>query len=172
MAGVVHAEVDTLAVTCEVSDLRVVCVCDDPGVRIEVADQPAPALGDELELPVAVELVAKEVPETEGAGPETPGDVGKRRLINLEQAQIGAVRREQGGRDAGQEVRSRAVVGQSQLRRQDLRDHRGSRRLPVRRRHDRRPLRQLRRESPDRARIENVQQLAGEGRATAGAGEA
>ena len=75
--------------------------------RIERAHSCAPALGDELELPVAVELVAEEVEEADGARPEAAGDLGQRGLVHLEEPELGAVGLEQRGGDARDEVRAR-----------------------------------------------------------------
>ena len=51
----------------ELSDLRVVTVQDECGPIVECGDGGSPALGDVLELPVAIELVAEEVPQADGA---------------------------------------------------------------------------------------------------------
>jgi hypothetical protein len=47
----------------DVGQQGVVCVDDRGGGRVELGERGAPALGHELELAVAVELVAEEVPE-------------------------------------------------------------------------------------------------------------
>ena len=51
----------------KVADLGVVAVYDERRVVIKVRNRLSPASGDELELPIAVELVAKEVAETHRA---------------------------------------------------------------------------------------------------------
>jgi hypothetical protein len=53
----------------------------------------APALGDLLELAVAVELVAEEVAEADRARPDPRGDVREARLVDLEQPELGAAAR-------------------------------------------------------------------------------
>ena len=53
----------------EVGDLRVVAVHDERGILRQPGDGAAPALRDELELAVAVELVAEEVAEQDRPGP-------------------------------------------------------------------------------------------------------
>ena len=55
--------------SCEVADLRVVAVHDQRGACRKRRDRRPPALCDKLQLPVAVELVAEEIAETDGAGP-------------------------------------------------------------------------------------------------------
>ena len=54
--------------TGELADLRIVAVDDECRSVRECRDRGAPALGDELELAVAVELVAEEVAERHDAG--------------------------------------------------------------------------------------------------------
>ena len=66
----------------------------------ERGDRLAPPLGDELELAVAVELVAEEVAEAERARPHAPRDLGQRGLVDLEEAELGVGRSEEGGGDA------------------------------------------------------------------------
>ena len=129
-----------------VADLRVVAVDDELRVG-EGRDRGPPALGDELELAVAVELVAEEVAEQSACGRTRRGDLGQRALVDLEQPELGAARREERGGDPGDEVRPGVVVGEPQPRPQDLRRHRRRRRLAVRRRDEHRPLRQPRSEA-------------------------
>src|SRR5437764_9886530 len=64
-----------------------------------------------------------------------------------------------------------AVVRQPQPAAEDLRRHRRRGRLAVRRRDQRRPERQSSREPVDGARVDFPEQLAGNGRAPAGAGK-
>ena len=59
----------------------------------------APAGGDELELAVAVELVAEEVAEEERPRPDAARDLRQRRLVDLEEPELGAVGGEEGGGD-------------------------------------------------------------------------
>src|SRR5205814_7174083 len=51
----------------ELADLRVVAVDDERRVGVELGDRLPPPLCDELELAVAVELVAEQVAEAQGA---------------------------------------------------------------------------------------------------------
>ena len=51
-------------------------------------DRGAPALGDQLELAVAVELVAEQVAEHDRARADAPRDLGQRGLVDLEQAEL------------------------------------------------------------------------------------
>src|SRR5258705_5240580 len=74
--------------TGERTDLRVVAVHDKLGVG-EGGNRGAPARSDELELAIAVELVAKEVAEEERLRPDPAGHLGERALVDLEQAELG-----------------------------------------------------------------------------------
>jgi hypothetical protein len=151
--------------------LRVVDVQDEDGGRGEVDGGGPPAVGDVLQLPVAVELVAEEVAEADGARPHPPRHLRQGGLVDLEEPELGAARLEERRRDARHEIRARVVVGEARAWPQDLGRHRRRRRLPVRRRHERRALRQSRGEPVDRARIDLPQELAGQRRAAAAARE-
>ena len=84
-----------------------------PALRAECR---GPALGDVLELAVAVELVAEEVAEKDRAGVDLRGDVSHPQLVDLEQPQLagyfstGACGGEQGRGDAAGHVRTGGVV--------------------------------------------------------------
>src|SRR5207302_4816906 len=95
-----------------------------------------PAFRDPLELAVAVELVAEEVPQTDCAWPNPSGDVRECALVDLEEAQLGAASGEERGCDARDQVRACSVVRQRDAGREDRRRQRRGRRLPVRRRDD------------------------------------
>ena len=82
----------------EVADLGIVAV-DDELDRRKRGNGVPPAGGDELELAVAVELVAEEVAEEERPRPDAAGDLRQRRLVDLEQPELGAVGGEEGGGD-------------------------------------------------------------------------
>ena len=173
-AWVVETEDDGLAgpgVPREVADERIVAVHDEDGVR-KRRDGLTPALGDQLELPVPVELVAEEVAEAENSGPKPPRNLGQSGLVDLEQAELGAARREEGGGDARDEVRAGRVVGEPVAPPQHLRGHRGRGRLPVRGGDDRRACRKPRGETVDRPRVRFPEQLARQRRAAAGPEEA
>ena len=81
-------------------------------------------------------------------------------------------RAEQGGGDSGDEIRARAVVCELHARAEDRRDERGRRRLPVRRRDDRRARGKPRSERRERTGVDRGQDLARQRRASAAAGEA
>ena len=153
------------------SELRVVTVDDEHRVGREVVDQRAPALGDQLQLPVAVELVAEEVPEAEDARVHERGHLRERRLVHLEQAELGAVRRQERRRDPGDEVRAGTVVGEPHAPAEDLRRHRCRRRFAVRRRERGRAPRQTPREARDRRGVELPEELARQRRPAPGTGE-
>ncbi len=141
LRGVVDPERERpRAVAAEVADLRVVAVDDERRLR-QRGDRLAPAGGDELELAVAVELVAEEVREEQRLRTDATRDLGQRALVDLEQPELGVARLEQRRGDAGDEVRPGAVVRDAGERREQLGGHRRGRRLPVRRRDEHRPLR-------------------------------
>ena len=96
----------------EIRHQRIVRVDDEKRLFGKASDHRPPALGDQLQLPVAVELVAEEVAETHDARPDGGGQVGQRRLVDLEQAQLGIACVDEGRRDARGEVRTGGVVGQ------------------------------------------------------------
>src|SRR5215216_6870407 len=110
---VVQAEDDAAGtVAPEVPHLGVVAVDDERRALIELRHGPPPALGDELELAVAVELVAEEVAQAKRTRADPTGDVGKRGLVDLEEAELSFVCGEQRGSDSRDQVRSGAVVGE------------------------------------------------------------
>ena len=171
VARVVEAEDARAGVVArQVADLRVVAVDDEAGVR-QRGDGVAPAGGDGLELAVAVELVAEEIAEQDRPRLDAPGDLGERRLVDLEEAELRVARVEQGGGDARDEVGAGGVVGDPHARPQDLREHRRRRRLAVRRRDEHGAVRQLPGEPVDRARIELPEQLPRQRRAAAAPGD-
>ncbi len=84
--------------TCGSSPLTTSCAVGQRG------DGVPPAGGDELELAVAVELVAEEVAEQERLRPDAARDLRQRRLVDLEQPELGAAGGEEGGGDPGDEI--------------------------------------------------------------------
>ncbi len=156
----------------ECTERGVVAVDDERRLCVQCGDGGTPAPGDELELAVAVELVAKQVAETDGARPQAPQHLRQRALVDLEQPELGAVGCEQGGGDAGDEVRAGAVVREPEPAAQDLGRHRSGGRLAVRGGDERAPGGQPRGQPVDRAGIELRQELARHGRAAARTGEA
>src|SRR5262249_56765694 len=109
--GIVDAEDHRpRALAREVADLRVVAVDDERSRRVERANGAAPALGDVLELAVAVELVAEEVPETDGTGAQAVGDLGERRLVDLEQPELCVTHLEERRRDAPDQLPPRPAL--------------------------------------------------------------
>ena len=137
----------------------------------QLANGRAPALGDALELSVAVELVAEEVREADDARAHAPCHVGKCALVDLEQPQLGVPGGQECRGDAGNEVRARAVVREPHARREDLRDERGRCRLAVRGRHDRAAERQARGQRRHGSGIDRRQHLARNRRPAAASGE-
>ena len=152
----------------ELAELRIVGVDDEQRASGERRDRLAPALGDELELAVAVELVAEEVAEADrprprraarprAAPPRRPRTARARRRAR--RASVEATPETRFAPDALCASRTRGA--------RISRRHRGGRRLAVRRRDERRALRQPRGEPVDRAGIELPEQLAGQRRAAA-----
>ena len=156
----------------ELAELRIVAVHDERRNGVELLDGASPALGHELELPVAVELVAEQVAEEDRARAHATRDLRQCSLVDLEQAELGTVSVEQGRRDTRDEICSRAVPGQSGSAGEDPRQHCARRRLAVRRRHECSPLRQSGGKASQRGGIEPPEQLAGQRRAAASSGKA
>ena len=91
---VLDAEVDdALAPAAEVGDERVVGVQHEARLAVLLGDQAGPAVGERLELAVAVELVAEEVRQQVGAGVQGTRDLRQPGLVDLEQAELAAPRR-------------------------------------------------------------------------------
>ena len=90
---------------------------------------------------------------------------GQGELVDLEQAQIGIGRGEEGGGDAGGEVGAGVVPGEPVAAAEDAREHRARRRLAVRRGDDRDAGRQLGRERVEGAGIDLPEELPGQRRA-------
>src|ERR1700751_73980 len=76
--------------------LRVVGVVDELGLFRQRSDRLPPALCHELELAVTVELVAKEIAETDRTRSQTPHELRQRTLVDLEQPELSVPGREQG----------------------------------------------------------------------------
>ena len=76
----------------ERADLRIVAVQHEHRRLGQRRDRSAPPFGDELELAVAVELVAEEVPEADDPWPHPPQHLRQRPLVDLEQAELGVSR--------------------------------------------------------------------------------
>ena len=171
--GVVDAEAqDMLATVGERGDERIVGVGDERGVGGERSDRCPPSLCDVLELPVAVELVAKQVPEAHDTRPRAPHDLRERELVDLEQPQLGVAYGKHRRGDARREVRTGVVPGETARGGENRRGHRGRRRLPVGRRDERDPLRQPARERVECPGIELPHELPGKRRPAAAAGRA
>jgi hypothetical protein len=88
-----------LAAVREIRHDRVVGVDDERGVVGEYRDRSAPALGDDLELAVPVELVAEQVSERDHPRTETLHRLGESTLVDLEQSELGVARGDEGGTD-------------------------------------------------------------------------
>ena len=149
-------------------ELRVVGVVDKPSVRGQSGHRLPPALGDELEFAVPVELVAEEVAEANRSRPQAPQELRQGALVHLEQPEIGIPGAQQRGRYSRDEIRAGTVVREPVPRTEDLGRHRGRRRLAVRRRDDSGSRRQSRSEAVDRVAVELREELARDRRPTAG----
>ena len=132
-AGVVDAEAsDAATIVRERGDERIVGVDDQRSALVKDADSIAPALGDVLELAVAVELVAKQVAERDDPRPDTAHRLRQSELVYFEQAKLRVRGGEQGGGDARREVGARVVPGQTVAASENPRCHRRRRGLAVR----------------------------------------
>ena len=173
---VLDAEVGhALATAAEVGHERVVGVQHEARLAVQALDQLRPAVGQQLELAVAVELVAEQVGEQEQARVELVGDGRQPGLVDLEQPQLAApaARVEQRGGDAPGHVRAGAVVDHGAARSlQAGRQHRRGGRLAVGGRDQQGALVEVARHLPERARREPQQQPARRGRPAAAAGAA
>jgi hypothetical protein len=86
---VVDPEADRVAMPPrDVGEERIVGVHERRGSRVQAGDRGSPAIGDDLELAVAVELVAEEVAKADGLRPHTGGHVREGALIHLEKPQL------------------------------------------------------------------------------------
>jgi hypothetical protein len=121
-----------------------------------------------LELAVAIELVAKEIAETDRLRFDSGENFGQGGFVHLEQAELSRSGIEQRRGDPGDEVRAGAVVRQPEPFAEDGRRHRRGGGLAVRRRDDSRTEREPCSETVDGVRIELPEQLAGDGRTAAG----
>ena len=138
LARVLDAEIDdavaarAVGVAAEVGDQRVVGVEDEAGAAGALGHQRRPIVGEGLDLPVAVELVAEEVAEDDQRGVELGRHLRQPGLVDLEEA-LAAALLEQRGRDAPGHVRPGPVVHRLAAHGgEDRGDHPGSRRLAVR----------------------------------------
>ena len=162
MPGIVEAEDDrAVPLTSQISDLEGRRRSPREPWSRKLAHCRAPALRDQLQLAVPVELVTEQVPQANRAWPDTLGDLGEGTFVHLEEAQLRAALREERGGDPGDEIGSRAVVCKAGAGSEDLRGHRRGRRLAVGGRDQRRPEREPGREPVDCARVEQREQLPG-----------
>ena len=172
MTRIVEPEDETPgALARQVADLRVIAVHHEHRLRWELGNRCPPALGEVLELSVAVELVSKEVSEADRPRPDAARDLRQSGLVDLEESELRVPGGEESGGDPGDEIRTRCVVSEAQAGGEDLGSHRRARRLPVRRRDQRRAKRKALRKPVERIGIERRQQLARHGRASARPGE-
>ena len=169
-ARVVETERDAVAVRLgHRRELRIVGVVDELRLHGQCGDRLAPALGHELELAVAVELVAEEIAEADRPRPEALQELGQRALVHLEEPELGIAGAEQRRGDARDEVRARSVVREPVPRTEDLRRHRSRGRLAVRGRHDCGTRREARGQAVDRVTVELGEELARDRRPAPGA---
>jgi hypothetical protein len=133
---VLHAEVhDALALAAEVRHERVVGVEHQCGAFAARGDEVGPAVGEQLQLAVAVELVAEEVAENQEGGIEFRGDAVEPSLVDLEQPQLAlaAACVDQRGGHAPVHVRAGAVAhDRAPVELEHAREHRGGGGLPIR----------------------------------------
>ncbi len=117
---------------------RVVGVDDDGRLRRQPSQRRRPLRRDRVELPVAVELVPEQVVQQDHRRLDPAHDLRKRRLVALDDADIGARTPRQvslagqSAGDAAHQIRAGAVVGDARpVRLQDVGKHAGDRRLAV-----------------------------------------
>ena len=96
----IYGVITLLTVRPKATDLRVVPVHDHRRVRRQLLHGRPPPLGDELELAVAVELVAEEVAEADHLRPHAPRHLRQSALVDLEEPELRARGREQRRGDA------------------------------------------------------------------------
>ena len=155
----------------DVGGQRIVAARDDRRLGRQLGEHAAPALGDRLELAVAVELVAEEVAQRQRVRLHAAHDRGQRRLVALEQPELGGCSTagavDEGGGNAREQVGAGRVAAEVDGRIEDGGDHRARRRLAVRRRDRSAAERQRRGELLDALRRESVEHAPGQGRAAA-----
>ena len=110
---VLHPEVrHAAALTAEVGHQRIVGVEHEASAAVELGHELRPAVGEQVELAVAVELVAEQVGEEQQAGLHVLRDGRQPRLVDLEEAELAALAacvEQRGGHSPGH-VRAGAVV--------------------------------------------------------------
>ena len=149
-----------LGVAAEVGDQRVVGVEDEAGGARVLRDGRRPLVGDALQLPVAVELVAEEVAQDDDARVEVVRDAWQPGLVHLEQAFLARLLEQRGGHAPGH-VRPGPVVHRGPFRRAEGgRDHARRGRLAVRGADDRGAVWESRAQAGDRIRRHPQQQAA------------
>jgi hypothetical protein len=95
---------------------RIVRVQDQHRIGSQAGHGAAPELGDVVDFPVPVELVAEDVGEHDDPWTQRRNRQGQRGLVDLEQPQLGARSAQQvaildeGAEQATQQVRARAIV--------------------------------------------------------------
>ena len=104
---VVDAERHRLgSISCEVSHERIVRVDDQARLGRETEHRLTPARPNELELAVAVELVAEEIAQADRARTHSREHFRKGCLVRLEQPELRTVRVQQRRRHPGDEIRA------------------------------------------------------------------
>ena len=168
---VLYAEIrDSLAFSSQVGDERVVRAQHELRPSSALCRELRPAVGQRLELAVAVELIAKEVAEDEHPRIELAGHRHEPRLVDLEDAELARLpaRVEQRGGDAPVHIRPGSVAHHRDARALHGRaDHGRGGRLPVRGGHQHRPGAEPGAEARDCIGLDAQQEAAGGGRPAA-----
>jgi hypothetical protein len=160
----------SLAAAPEVGHERVVGVQHEAGPAVEAGDELGPAVGQQLELPVAVELVAEQVRQQQEARLYLVGHARQPGLVHLEQAELAGLAAgvEQRRGHAPRHVRAGAVVHHRAAGALEAGgDHRRGGRLAVRGRQEHRAGLDLTRHPAQRPGREAQQQPARRGGAAA-----
>jgi hypothetical protein len=138
----------------------------------ELRDGVTPALRDVLELPVPIELIAKEVAEDDDLRRYALDHGRKHEFVDLEQAKLGTPTLEERRGDTRGKVRTGVIPREPVSLGEDFGRNRARRRLAVGRRDHDAAERQPVGERAKSAGIELPEELAGQGRAAPATREA
>ncbi len=168
LSRIVQTEADGVTASGrQIGDDGIIGIHNERRRRRKPCSRSSPALGDDLELPVAIELVAEQVPERDDAWLRPFERLGKRSLVDLEEAELSAACSDESGRDPGEEIGAGAIPGEFSIGAENLGGHRGRRRLAVGCRDEHDPVGEPSREGVHGAGIDLPQHFPGKRRASA-----
>ena len=151
----------------KVRDDGVVRVHDERRLCREARHGRPPALGDELQLAVPIELVAKEIAESDDSRLRALERLRERSFVDFEQTELRAAAGDEGGCDPREQVRAGTVPRERTPLPEDLGGHGGRGGLPVGRRDDDDTVGKAGRECIDGTRIHLPEDLPRQRRAAA-----